>query len=84
MSRGNLSLAGFLWLVIAFLVIYPLSILVVESFKIADTGGWGYARWLGEDQTPYGKDASFVQECHGCHTPVKGNDYVFTHPVLLP
>ena len=46
MSRGNLSLAGFLWLVIAFLVIYPLSILVVESFKIAETGGWGFGNYL--------------------------------------
>ncbi len=35
MSRGNISLAALLWLVIAFLVIYPLSILVLESFKIA-------------------------------------------------
>ncbi|MCK7496328.1 MAG: cytochrome P460 family protein [Comamonadaceae bacterium] len=21
------------------------------------TGGWGFARWLGKDQKPYGKDA---------------------------
>ena len=55
-----------------------------DQEKYAATGGWGFARWLGKDQTPYGKDASFVQECFGCHTPVKGNDYVFTHPVLLP
>ena len=50
----------------------------------ADTGGWGFARWVGQEQKPYGKDAEFVQECFGCHTPVKGNDYVFTHPVVLP
>ena len=47
MSRGNFSLAALLWLVIAFLVVYPLSILVVESFKIAATGGWGIANYLG-------------------------------------
>jgi iron(III) transport system permease protein len=41
MSRGNIFLAAFLWLVIAFLVIYPLSILVQESFKIAGTDSWG-------------------------------------------
>jgi hypothetical protein len=58
--------------------------MVKDQEKYAGTGGWGYAHWLGEEQTPYGKDASFVQECYGCHTPVKGNDYVFTHPVLLP
>lgn len=55
-----------------------------DSKKYAETGGWGYARWLGKDQKPYGKDASFVQECFGCHTPVKDRDYVFTHPAALP
>jgi iron(III) transport system permease protein len=47
MSRGNFSLAALLWLVIAFLVVYPLSILVLESFKIAATGGWGIGNYLG-------------------------------------
>ncbi len=46
MSRGNFFLASFLWLVIAFLVIYPLSILILESFKIAETGGWGLGNYL--------------------------------------
>lgn len=55
-----------------------------DSVKYATTGGWGFARWLGEEQTPYGKDANFDQECFGCHTPVKANDYVFTHPIVLP
>lgn len=58
--------------------------MVKDNAKYAATGGWGYARWLGADQTPYGKDADFVQECHGCHTPMKDNDYVFTKPVALP
>ena len=35
MSRGNLTLAAFLWAVVAFLVIFPLTYLVLESFKIA-------------------------------------------------
>lgn len=55
-----------------------------DSAKYASTGGWGYGRWLGMDQRPYGKDASFAQECVGCHTPVKGNDWVYTHPAKLP
>jgi len=25
------------------------------------TGGWGFARWVGMDLQPYGKDPSFVQ-----------------------
>ena len=53
MSRGSISLAALLWLVIAFLVLYPLSILVVESFKIAETGGWGIGNYLEFFQDAY-------------------------------
>jgi iron(III) transport system permease protein len=53
MSRGSISLAALLWLVIAFLVLYPLSILVVESFKIAETGGWGIGNYLEFFQDTY-------------------------------
>jgi hypothetical protein len=55
-----------------------------DSQRWQDTGGWGFARWTGMDQRPYGKDAAFVQECFGCHTPVKNNDYVFTKPAPIP
>jgi hypothetical protein len=58
--------------------------MVKDAKKYATTGGWGYARWTGMDQKPYGKDAGFAQECVACHTPVKANDYVFTHPAVLP
>ena len=58
--------------------------MVKDAAKYAATGGWGFGRWLGMNQTPYGKDANFVQECFGCHTPVKNNDWVFTHPAKLP
>ena len=58
--------------------------MVKDAKKYAATGGWGYARWTGMDQKPYGKDASFAQECVACHTPVKGNDWVLTHPAVLP
>jgi iron(III) transport system permease protein len=53
MSRGNISLAALLWLVIGFLVLYPLSILLVESFKIAETGGWGIGNYLEFFQDAY-------------------------------
>ncbi|HEX6268551.1 MAG TPA: cytochrome P460 family protein [Burkholderiales bacterium] len=58
--------------------------MIKDAKRFAKTGGWGYARWLGPDRKPYGKDASFEQECFGCHTPVKANDYVFTRPVSIP
>lgn len=55
-----------------------------DSKKYAATGGWGWARWVGMEQKPYGKDANLAQECVACHQPVKGNDLVFTKPVALP
>ena len=58
--------------------------MIKDAKKFESTGGWGYARWLGKEQKPYGKDADFAQECYTCHTPVKDNDYVFTHPITLP
>jgi iron(III) transport system permease protein len=47
MARGNITLAAMLWLVIALLVLYPLSVLVLESFKITGTGNWGLSNYLG-------------------------------------
>jgi hypothetical protein len=58
--------------------------MVKDAKKYEATGGWGFARWLGKDQKPYGKDANFVQECFGCHQPVKDRDWVFTEPAVLP
>jgi len=58
--------------------------MVKDSRKYPETGGWGFARWLGLEQKPFGEDATFVQQCFGCHIPVKDNDYVFTRPVRLP
>ena len=58
--------------------------MIKDSKTYQTTGGWGFARWKGLQQEPYGQDASFVHECFGCHTPVKENDYVFTHPSTIP
>jgi len=53
MTRGNTFLAALLWSVIAFLVLYPLSILVLESFKISGTGGTGLSNYLDFFQDTY-------------------------------
>ncbi|MGD2112800.1 MAG: cytochrome P460 family protein [Gammaproteobacteria bacterium] len=58
--------------------------MIKDAAQYAATGGWGFARWKGLEQVPYGEDDGFVQECFGCHTPVRDNDYVFTHPAVLP
>jgi hypothetical protein len=54
--------------------------MIRDSTKYARTKGWGWARWRGAGLTPYGKDGTFTDECIGCHTPVRQNDYVFTIP----
>jgi hypothetical protein len=46
-----------------------------------DTEGWDWGRWRGADLKPYGKDAHFVNECTGCHQPLRGNNYVYTLPI---
>ena len=56
--------------------------MVKGKTKYASTAGWGFGRWLGPELKPYGKDAHFASECVGCHTPVRGNDFVYTMPLL--
>lgn len=58
--------------------------MVKNSTAYATTGGWGFARFVGNDYKPYGNDAGFVQECFGCHLPVKSNDYLFTDQAPTP
>jgi iron(III) transport system permease protein len=53
MSRGNYYLAAFLWMIIALFVLYPLSIVVVESFKISGTDSWGIQNYLEFFQDTY-------------------------------
>ncbi len=59
-------------------------LMVKDSQKYTDTGGWGYARWKGVEQIPYGNDADFAQECYQCHKAVQNEDYVFTIPAQRP
>ena len=58
--------------------------MVKDAKKYKDTGGWGFARFVGNDLKPYGKDAGFVGECFGCHIPVANNDYLYTRIVKTP
>ncbi|WP_020208831.1 cytochrome P460 family protein [Gilvimarinus chinensis] len=56
-----------------------------DSKKFKSNGtGWGWARWLGKEQKPYGDENDLNQSCIACHTPVKENDWVYTTPVQLP
>lgn len=56
-----------------------------DAEKWKDTGGWGWARWLGKEQTPFGNTPKEAHgSCVSCHTPVKGQDWVFTKPAFIP
>lgn len=46
MSRGNLVLSAILWAVIGLFVLYPLSFLLIESFKIAGTSRYGLQNYI--------------------------------------
>lgn len=58
-----------------------LELMVKDAHRYRETDGWGWGRWRGLDLKPYGADAHFVNECTGCHLPVRGNDYVYTLPI---
>ena len=66
--------------------VYPgkfiqVELMVKNAGDYKDTEGWGWGRWRGLDLKPYGNDAHFVNECTGCHLPLRGNDYVYTVPI---
>jgi hypothetical protein len=56
-------------------------LMVKDAQRYKDFDGWGWGRWRGLDLKPYGSDARFVNECTGCHLPVRGDDYVYTLPI---
>jgi hypothetical protein len=63
-------------------VLQRVELIIKDAKRFPDTNGWGYARFVYDAKkgtfTAYGKDASFVQECHQCHTLVKAKDFIFT------
>jgi hypothetical protein len=54
-----------------------------DAKRFPGTGGWGYARFVYDAKAkafkPYGKEASFDNECAECHQQVNQRDFVFTH-----
>jgi hypothetical protein len=56
-------------------------LMLKSAQNYGETDGWGWGRWRGLSLEPYGQDAHFVNECTGCHEPVRGNDYVYTLPI---
>lgn len=52
-----------------------------DAQAYAPTHGWGWARWVGPEQTPFEKGP---QVCIDCHTPVRDRNWVFTDPAPFP
>lgn len=59
-------------------------LMLKDAARHRDTEGWSWGRWRGLDLKPYGKDAHFVDECTGCHQPMRDRDYVYTLPMTGP
>lgn len=57
--------------------------MIKDATKYAETEGWGWARWKGENLVPHGKSAAFSNACIKCHNPVQKYDNVFTKPLNL-
>ena len=55
--------------------------MVKDASKYASTQGWGFGRWKGDNLAPYGKSATFANECTSCHAPMAENDHVYTMPI---
>ncbi|WP_415751082.1 cytochrome P460 family protein [Chitinophaga sp. LS1] len=47
------------------------------------TLGWGWARWKGAGLKPYGRNATFTNECTNCYRPQKNKNYVFTSQMVI-
>lgn len=55
-----------------------------DSKRFSANGtGWGWARWLGKERKPFGKDAGFEEECIRCHAPMQDRDWAFTVPAPM-
>lgn len=52
-------------------------VMVKDSARYAETGGWGYGAYSGDSKVD-NLDAKGRLACHGCHTSKKDKDYVFT------
>ncbi|MEW6216826.1 MAG: iron ABC transporter permease, partial [Candidatus Bipolaricaulota bacterium] len=53
LRRADNLLAAFAWLVVAFLVIYPLSFLVIDSFRVAGSDRFGLQNYRAFFSEPY-------------------------------
>ncbi len=56
--------------------------MVKDRKRFKETGGWGFARWVGDKLEPLNNDGG--KPCFECHKAAAKTDFVFTRPVPLP
>lgn len=54
------------------------SVMVKDSKRYAETGGWGFEEFRGDSQTDRMIGAEAPQKCYACHSSQKEHDYVFS------
>jgi hypothetical protein len=55
-------------------------LMIRDSKKFRETGGWGYARFSTPQLIPYGKTITAAVECYECHKLASSNGFVFDIP----
>ena len=55
-----------------------LGVMVKDSRRYKDTGGWGFEGFKGDSATERAVGADAAQACFQCHTAQKDKDYVFS------
>ena len=60
---------------------FQVELMLKDAAGHKQSEGWNWGRWRDLNLKPYGQDARFVNECTGCHQPMRPNDYVYTPPI---
>jgi hypothetical protein len=55
-----------------------IDVMTKESKQYADTGGWGFEKFVGDSQTERALAREQKAQCYGCHTRRKSHDFVFS------
>jgi Cytochrome P460 len=53
-------------------------VMVKDSKRYAETGGWGFESFQGDSQTERRLNAESRMACFKCHEPLKDRDFVFS------
>jgi hypothetical protein len=55
-----------------------IDVMIKDSRRFAQSDGWGYEKFRGDNQTERALTAKARTDCHSCHTSQKDRGYVFS------